>query len=301
MDKFDYNLIRVFCTLYDTRSLTLAAEQLQISQPAVSQLLKKLRVAYGDLLFVRSHGKMEPTLLTNKIIPNLKKSIELIELSLNNQGFNNNLPQKENYIISMSDLAQAYFIPPLCMLLDQSNLKARITVVQRQQEEIEISMRDGKIDFAIGNFPKLNNHNQNLIIEKLFQDDFVLMLRDGHPFISENDEVINLKKLQLVQIDTNITGHSEIIHRILKDFEFETKITIPYYSAVPDIISKTDYGVIIPNSIAKRYNFYNQFKIFQIENEYNTIDINLFYHKLFKNDSAISWMREIILENFSIK
>ncbi|EPF80117.1 LysR family transcriptional regulator [Acinetobacter rudis] len=301
MDKFDYNLIRVLCTLYDTRSLTLAAEHLQISQPAVSQLLKKLRVAYGDLLFVRSNGKMEPTLLTNKIIPNLKKSIELIELSLNNQGFNNNLPQKENYIISMSDLAQAYFIPPLCMLLDQSNLKARITVVQRQQEEIEMCMRDGKIDFAIGNFPKLSNHNQNLIIEKLFQDDFVLMLRDGHPFISENDEVINFKKLQLVQIDTNITGHSEIIHRILKDFEFNTKITIPYYSAVPDIICKTDYGVIIPNSIAKRYNFYNQFKIFQIDNEYNTIDINLFYHKLFKNDSAISWMREIILENFSIK
>ncbi|TCM66607.1 LysR family transcriptional regulator [Acinetobacter calcoaceticus] len=301
MEKFDYNLIRVFCALYDTKSLTLTAERLHISQPAVSQLLKKLRLEYDDLLFVRSHGKMEPTLLTHKIIPNLKKSIELIELSLNNQGFNNSLPQKENYIITMSDLAQSYFIPPLCMLLDNSKLKININVVQLQQDEIEINMRNGKLDFAIGNFPKLKENNQNLIFEKLFKDHFVLMLRDGHPLISKNGDQVDLKKLQLVQINTNITGHSEIINRILKDFNFDTKITIPYYSATPDIVSKTDYGVIIPSSIAKRYNFYSQFKIFEIDNQYNSIDVSLFYHKLFKNDSAISWMRQLILDNFSIE
>jgi len=108
LNKFDYNLVRVLCTLYDTKSLTLTAELLNISQPAVSQLLKKLRIEYDDLLFERRHGKMEPTLLTQKIIPNLKRSIELIELSLNSQGFNNSLPQKEKRTSDKSKLSAGH-------------------------------------------------------------------------------------------------------------------------------------------------------------------------------------------------
>ena len=110
---------------------------------------------------------------------------------------------------------------------------------------------------------------------------------------------IDLKNLNLIQINTNITGHSEIINQILKDFNFDTKITIPYYSAAPDIVSKTDYGVIIPSSITKRYNFYSQFKIIEIKNEYNSIDVSVFYHKLFRHDSSIHWMKNILLDNFS--
>lgn len=299
MNKFDYNLVRVLCTLYDTKNLTVTAEMLNISQPAVSQLLKKLRLEYDDLLFIRTNGKMEPTLFTQKIIPNLKRSIELIELSLNSQGFNNNLPQKDQYVITMSDLAQAYFIPPLCMLLDNSKLMTKINVIQLRQEEIELNMRDGNLDFAIGNFPNLKKQNQNIITEKLFDDFFVLMVRDGHPLLSKNEQEIDLKNLNLIQINTNITGHSEIINQILKDFNFDTKITIPYYSAAPDIVSKTDYGVIIPSSIAKRYNFYSQFKIIEIKNEYNSIDVSVFYHKLFRHDSSIHWMKNILLDNFS--
>lgn len=299
MGKFDYNLIKLFCTLYDTKSLTLTANLLNISQPAVSQALKKLRAAYGDLLFIRSFGKMEPTLFSEKIIQNLKKSIELIELSLNHQGFNNNLAQKKNFNITMSDVAQSYFIPPLCMLLEDSNLKTDINVIQLVQDEIEMSMRDGKLDFAIGNFPTLKKHNVNIISERLFNDYFVLMVRDGHPYIKNEENKIDFDQLKLITINTNITGHSEIIDEILKRFKFDCKISIPYYSAAPDIVNKTDYAVIIPNSIAQKYNFYQQFKIFPIQSDSNFIEVNIFYHQLFKNDSAINWMKNILIENFS--
>ena len=300
MKDFDYNLTKIFCILYDTKSLTLTANLLNISQPAVSQALKKLRSAYGDLLFVRSSGKMEPTLFSHKIIQNLKKSIELIELSLTHQGFNNSLPQKKKINITMSDLAQSYFIPPLCMLLDHSNLDIQINVIQLSQDEIEINMRDGKLDFAIGNFPILKKQDINLISEKLFDDYFVLMVRDGHPLIS--DSVVDMefnKNLKIIKINTNITGHTGIIDEILKGFDLEYRITIPSYSAAPDIISKTDYGVIIPSSIAKKYNFYNQFKIFPIRSEINMIEVSIFYHKLFKNDSTVNWVRDIFVDNFS--
>lgn len=64
--KFDFNLVRIFCTLYETGSLTKTAEILEISQPAISHSLKKLRNLYNDQLFIRTDGRMLPTSLAEK-------------------------------------------------------------------------------------------------------------------------------------------------------------------------------------------------------------------------------------------
>ena len=61
IDAIDFRLLRVFDTVFDQRSLTRAALQLEISQPAVSQALGRLRRRFGDPLFVRSADGLAPT------------------------------------------------------------------------------------------------------------------------------------------------------------------------------------------------------------------------------------------------
>jgi len=297
MENFDYNLVKVFCSLFDTENLTETARMLNISQPAVSQSLKKLRNIYDDDLFVRTSGNMKPTIFSRKIIDNLKKSIELIELSLNQKGYNDNLFYKKNYNIVMSDLAQSFFIPPLCLLLDEANLNIDINILQVNQLEMEVKMREGKIDFAIGNFPALKD-NINLISENLFQDCFVLMIRDGHPLIKSDGDFNNYNSLSLIGVDNNITGHSEVVNKILNKLGCKNKMNIPYYSAAPDIVEKTDYGVIMPSFIAKKYNFHNTFKIFPILIKENLIEVDVIYHKLFKNEKSTLTLRDMFVNNF---
>ncbi len=59
--QFDLNLIRLLVALYEEKSVTRAAKRLEISQPSVSNGLRKLRAQLGDLLFVRGASGMEPT------------------------------------------------------------------------------------------------------------------------------------------------------------------------------------------------------------------------------------------------
>lgn len=61
IDGLDLNLLRVFHTLAQERSVTRTADRLGLSQPAVSNALKRLRVVLGDELFVRGQGGMVPT------------------------------------------------------------------------------------------------------------------------------------------------------------------------------------------------------------------------------------------------
>ena len=51
---YDLNLMRIFAALIDEGSVTRAAHRLGMTQPAVSGALTRLRVLFGDPLFVRS-------------------------------------------------------------------------------------------------------------------------------------------------------------------------------------------------------------------------------------------------------
>ena len=294
--KFDFNLVRIFCTLYETGSLTKAAELLEISQPAISHSLKKLRNIYNDQLFTRSDGRMLPTHLAENISNNLLASNELILSTLPKTEL---IRIKQNFIFSMSDMCQSYFVPPLCLLMEAAENQVNIDIIQTRQDQLVSAMRDGEVDFAIGHLPTLNQCNDHIIYEKLFDDKFVLMLREDHPLCQDNVQKL-FEDIQLVGVKSLSTGHTELIKQINSEFENKTMLNIPNYSVAPEIVSKTDYGVIIPKSFARRFNQDNQFIIVDIEIPNNIIDIGIYYHKLFKHDHSIKWMLEIILDNFRL-
>jgi len=58
---FDLNLLPIAVALYEERSVTLAARKLGISQPALSELLGKLRKMVDDELFIKTGYGMVPT------------------------------------------------------------------------------------------------------------------------------------------------------------------------------------------------------------------------------------------------
>jgi DNA-binding transcriptional LysR family regulator len=297
--RFDLNLVRIFCTIYDTGSLTLTAEILDITQPAISHALKKMRIYYDDPLFVRSEGKMIPTQLANSISPNLKKSMELINLSLQvHTFFSNPESSKKCFVLSMSDMSQTFFIPPLCLAMEDMLDQVHLDIIQVRQDKIERIMRLGELDFALGNLPLLDTLEGKIVYEPLFEDRFVCMIRDGHPMAENKNSTFDISKLKLLSIQNKITGHTRLLEKINTTFSDNIIITIPNFTVAPEIISKTDFGVIIPISIAKRYNTDNQFIIHEIDFPENRIEVKIYYHKLYENDPSIKWMKQIFIEHF---
>ena len=72
--SLDLNLLRTFLIVYQEQNTRKAAERLFVSQPAVSQALQKLRHHFNDDLFVKVHGGLQPTDLSqnssaNEITP----------------------------------------------------------------------------------------------------------------------------------------------------------------------------------------------------------------------------------------
>ena len=72
----DANLLQLFELIYDTRSVTRAAEQLGLAQPTVSIWLGKLRRQLNDPLFVRTPSGMLPTPEADALIGIVRQALE---------------------------------------------------------------------------------------------------------------------------------------------------------------------------------------------------------------------------------
>ena len=82
INELDLNLLRVFQALSAENSVTRAADRLGMSQPAVSNALKRLRLAFGDELFVRGSRGIVPTPRCEELAASLSDAMAQIEAAL---------------------------------------------------------------------------------------------------------------------------------------------------------------------------------------------------------------------------
>ena len=80
--KIDLNLLVTFEAVYRHGNATLAARELGLTQPAVSHAIRRLRNVYGDPLFIRSKGGMQPTIKADQIAPSVQNALKGINLTL---------------------------------------------------------------------------------------------------------------------------------------------------------------------------------------------------------------------------
>src|SRR5690606_24435629 len=77
--KLDLNLLRTFDAIYTARNVSRAAAALDLTQPAVSQGLTRLRTLMGDPLFVRAPGGVVPTARAQRMAPAVHEALRALE------------------------------------------------------------------------------------------------------------------------------------------------------------------------------------------------------------------------------
>ncbi len=123
---FDLNLLVVFDTILNERSVTKAAAKLNLSQPAVSGCLARLREVFRDDLFVRTHGAMVPTPRALALGVPIRQAIARIE-SIREFGRPfDPATSGQFFTFSVSDYSSYLFAP---LLLDEVARTAPLTTI----------------------------------------------------------------------------------------------------------------------------------------------------------------------------
>ena len=199
-------------------SLTAAATELSISQPAVSQALKQLESALGAKLFVRAPRGIRLTCEGQVLFEYVKAGYEQI---IQGEKKLSSMLQLEcgELKIGASDMTLKYYLLPLLEKYHEQFPGIKVTVTNAPTPETLNLLRQGKIDFGVVSTPVEKEQELSVIPVKEIEDVFVA----GRKFIQYKNRMLDfqeLEKLPIISLEGN-TSTKKYIDEFLKKHEVE--------------------------------------------------------------------------------
>lgn len=183
LEKADLNLLVYLDVLLRERNVTHAANQLGLSQPAMSSGLKRLRALFNDPLLVRTREGMLPTERGLQLQPMVREVLASIDQVIQpKQDFESSVTHR-TFRIMASDYTESTLIPPLLKLLRQQ--APGITLDIMTPSDVNFAdVEQGKVDMVINRFDSLP---QSFHQTTLWKDTFSCVMRADNPVLRSYD------------------------------------------------------------------------------------------------------------------
>ncbi|MCY4459058.1 MAG: LysR family transcriptional regulator [Albidovulum sp.] len=179
----DVTVILVFLGLMRNRKTTIVAEELGVTQPAISHALKRLRTIYRDPLFIRVPHGLEPTSVAKELEPLLQSALDTLAKSLREPGAFDPSSSSEPLRIAGCDFVLGEVLPKF--LAETSDLASEMPIraIRLSSETDLAELDDDSADLALGYFC---DRPEQYFCETLFADECCLIAEPRHPALASD-------------------------------------------------------------------------------------------------------------------
>jgi DNA-binding transcriptional LysR family regulator len=296
ISKVDLNLFIVFEAIYAEGSITRASLKMNLTQPAISHALNRLRQLFDDPLFERQGHVMVPTPLARSIIDPVRQSLRGFEVTLNGTERFDAGTSARSFSLALRDVLEASVLPPLMARMAQDAPTVGLNTLQIGRRELESELAAGTLDAAIDILLPLSNDIRRSL---LAADQTVVLVRRDHPLVQDGQglDLDGYLALEHIQTSSRRRGPG------LEDFELSrlglqrrVRLRCQHYFAACRVVSQTDLALTMPERLARVVNqqFGNQILPFPLQMP--SLDIYLYWHANIDTDPAGLWLREQIIE-----
>ena len=175
--KVDLNLLVYLDVLLRERNVTRAAESLGITQPAMSNGLRRLRELFDDPLLVRTSGGMNPTERAETLQPQIREVVASIERAIEpNQDFDAASADRV-FRISVSDYTESTLLPHLLRRMRSEAPNITLDIVTPSDVTYQ-DLEQGNVDLVINRFDALP---QSFHQRTIWRDTFSCLLSHHNP------------------------------------------------------------------------------------------------------------------------
>ncbi|MBD1570517.1 LysR family transcriptional regulator [Aliivibrio sp. S10_S31] len=292
MKSTELNLIPIFVAIYEEKNLSKAAIRMNISQPAVSKALKRLREIYDDALFHRNTTGVEPTVFASDIYPAMSAALKNFTSTLSaSREFD---PKTSNRIFSIAVVSTVNYslIPKLVKQLRLSAPNISLEIHPQFTEDLESDLRlqryDLVIDMAIRGRTILKS-------EVVYTEILKVVCSKDHPRIGDS---ISLEQFLSEEHVAASRWHSRSSLLNAEDIgELEARnIVIRAAGAfeMMPIIGSTEMIGMLPQSTLDDLGDYYNLKSLDLPFNRQQHELCSIWHPSRSNDSGHRWLRQQI-------
>ncbi|MCW8345611.1 LysR family transcriptional regulator [Vibrio sp. ZSDZ65] len=294
---FDLNLLKVFVAVYRHQSITRAADDMGLTQPGVSGLLKRLQKQVGSPLFVRSGRGIAPTQHAQELIKQVEPALIQINNALESlEGFSVQHPRK--FVVYTSEPIMLMLLPKIEADTQLGNVSIELQPAHANEEHLFQGLNQHQADLAID---FTNYSSASYFTEALFTDDVCVIARNAHPRIKGT-----ISKEQYYQ-EKHITLKLRREDAYLADYFTEEELHERMVAAEctslvsqMSMVSASDCVATIARSIA--HMFADKFDAQVLDTPFTGIPVHyqLVAHNRERHSPANMWLRNKIQTYFSI-
>ncbi|MFZ6688309.1 LysR family transcriptional regulator [Undibacterium sp. SXout11W] len=297
ISRVDLNLFIVFEAIYTEGTVTRASQQLNLTQPAISHALNRLRSMFDDPLFVRQGNSMVSTPLARSIIEPVRQALRGLEMTLTDNGKFDPSQARKQFNLGLRDVLESTVLPPLLKSITEQAPEINLAAFQVERRELASELSAGTLDVAIDMLLPLPPEIRR---QHVSRDTTVILARKNHPLLKGS---ITLE--QYLQAE-HILASSRRKGMGLEDFELSRlglqrriRLRCQHYFAACRVVSQTDLLLTMPEAYARIVNQQFDNQILALPLTMPSWDVFLYWHQNLESDPANRWLRDQIMQAFT--
>lgn len=303
----DLNLLRVLDAVLTERSLTRAAGQLAMTQPAVSNAMKRLRDALGDDLVQRSGFGVEPTPRALAIWPAVRASLQSLEQTLSPGDFD---PAKSDttFVLAMADATAAELMPSLVETIEREAPGISMRVLPLTTRDPRRLLADEEIHLAVGHFPAVladitaqaqagSSAGAAFAHDRLYDGQYVCVMRKAHPLASQPE----------LSLDQFCGAHHLLVSFSGRPFGFVDEalaslsrrrrivLTVNQFFTAGRVVARSDLLTVLPRHFVRVADSAGELVIRELPFDIPIVHVDSLWHRRSTGQSAHRWLRHQLL------
>jgi DNA-binding transcriptional LysR family regulator len=296
----DLNLLRVFDEVMTERSLTKAAHKLAITQPAVSNALRRFREAMGDELIQRSGQTMAPTPRALALWPAVREALRQLQDVITPSHF---VPGQANttFVLAMADATAAELMPGLVEVMDRDAPGISMRVVPLTTRDPRPLLDAQHADLAVGYFPAaladLTARTQAgeavaFAHQRLFSGEYVCVMRHDHP-LAKGPFTLNrycAARHLLVSFSGRPFGFIDEALTLLGR-ERRIVLTVNQFFTAGKVVAHSDLLTVLPRHFVNVTGFQDQLVLRELPFAVPRVHVDAVWHHRLHRASAHEWLR----------
>ena len=295
--KLDLNLLVALDALLQERNISRAAERVNLSQPAMSNALGRLREYFGDELLIPVGRQMMLTPRAESLQQPVREILLRVDSDVVAPALFDPATSIRSFSMLVSDFTTTVFMPPLLRALYAAapNVQIHLEPQARMPHEL---LEEGEADFLIIPMQYVSSLHPCV---PLFEDDYVVVSWEDHPTI--RDSLSREQYLQAGHVVSSFGSGGSRNLPVLEGWFLEREgiarkieVTASTMAALPSLVVGTARLATVHRRIAMHAQQHLPIRIWPSPMKIPNLVQMLQWNKVREDDPGLRWIRDLCLE-----
>lgn len=294
----DLNLLRVYDVVMTEGNITRAAERLAMTQPAVSNALKRLRDSIGEDLLTRAPRGVKPTAFGEALWPQVNLALAQLRQALEPDDYDA-AEDDRVFRLTLPDAIAIVLLPPLMARLHELHARARVEVRPLVDRDPRPALADGDVDFALGYFPEVvaglvaQGSSAPLRHRRLAEGRYVCAMRREHPLAGQVLTLDNFCAAEHVLVSFSGRAHGFVDQALARHGRTRRiALTVNQFFAAAHAVRDCDLLTVLPADFLPLTGLQERLVLADLPVDPGPISVDALWHVRHDRSPAHRWLLE---------